>query len=144
MILGDGVTRAQKVLASLLPQVALLQGSVSFANYEGTGVGLNYSTAGVLYQDYSFDTALWMLAFDFFLFSFLGLYMDKVIPSDFGQRLGPCFLCTPSYYRCCRPSRRRDQVNAEGSEALVAGGIDDQFEIEQMPSDNYEAPPAIC
>ena len=108
VIIGDDITRGVKVIASLLPQVALLQGSVCFANYEGTGVGLDWSTAAVMYQEYSFNTALWMLFVDFLVFSFLGLYIDKVIPSDFGQRLGPCFLCTPSYYRCCRPNRRQN------------------------------------
>ena len=107
VIAGDGISRMSKLLASLLPQVALMQGSVVFANYEGTGVGLNSSTSSVVYQEYSFDSALWMLTFDFVLFFMLGLYMDKIIPSDYGQRLSPCFLCTPSYYRCCRRTRRR-------------------------------------
>jgi len=87
-----------------------------------------------------------MLVFDFVLFFFLGLYLDKVIPSDFGQRLSPCFLCTPSYYRCCRRPRRRGRV-AEGSEEGLVGNQGDEgddFEREQMPENNYEAPPVIC
>lgn len=121
-ILGDGISRMTKMFASLLPQVAVMQGSVVFANYEGTGVGLNVSTSAVIYQNYSFDSALLMLFVDFILFFALGLYLDKVIPSDFGQRLGPCFLCTPSYYRCCRRQRRRGEFQAAGgleSEALI-------------------------
>ena len=116
---------------------------MQFANYEGTGVGLDASTANVIYNEYSFNTALWMLLVDFLLFFILGLYLDKVIPSDFGQRLNPCFLCMPSYYRCCRRSRRR--VNGEAGEALVDNEMEgDLFESEQMPKDNYEAPPVIC
>ena len=102
---GEGTTLAMKVLASLLPQVALMQGSAVFANYEGTGVGINYSTADVIYQEYSFNIALYMMTFDFLLFFFLGFYLDKVVPSDFGQRLHPCFCFMPSYYR---RSRRRN------------------------------------
>lgn len=85
-----------------------------------------------------------MLAFDFVLFFTLGLYMDKVIPSDFGQRLSPCFLCTPSYYRCCRRTRRRVESNNDNREGLVDNQDGDIFESEQMPSTNYEAPPVIC
>lgn len=107
LIAGDTATKMQKVFASLLPQVALMQGSVVFANYEGTGVGLNLSTASVEYQNYSFNLSLWMLALDFLIFFFLGLYLDKVIPSDYGSRLSPWFLCTPSYYKCGRSQRRR-------------------------------------
>lgn len=88
-----------------------MQGSTCFANYEGTGVGLDSSTAAVMYQDYSFNTALWMLFLDFILFFFLGLYMDKVIPSDYGQRQSPCFLCMPSFW-CTRS--RRDRNAAKG------------------------------
>jgi len=81
-----------------------------FANYEGTGVGLDASSASIIYYNYSFDSALFMLLVDFVLFAAIGLYLDKVIPSEFGQRLNPCFLCMPSYYRCCRKPRNRRQV----------------------------------
>ena len=46
---GDDVSREAKMFASLLPQVALMQGSAVFAQYEGTGVGLGSSTASVLF-----------------------------------------------------------------------------------------------
>ena len=123
-----------------------MQGSMQFANYEGTGVGLDSSTAGVIYNEYSFDSALVMLLIDFLVFFFIGLFMDKVIPSEFGQRMNPCFLCMPSYYSCCRKERRRDQVNVEdgSNEGLIAAEEDDAFEMNQMPRDNYESPPVIC
>ena len=113
LIAEDGVPRSSKLLASLLPQVALMQGSMQFVNYESTGVGLDSSTAAVVYNNYSFNTALSMLLLDFLLFFLIGLYLDKVIPSDFGQRLDPWFLCSPSYYSCCRSARRRPAVNIE-------------------------------
>lgn len=129
VVMGSDVTRMSKMLASLLPQVALMQGSVVFANYEGTGVGLNSSTSAVIFQNYSFNSALFMLVFDFVLFFLLGLYMDKVIPSDFGQRENPCFLCMPSYYRCCRRTRRRGSVENSVHEGLVVSEDDrDEFE----------------
>lgn len=114
LVIGDGVTRQAKLFASLLPQVALMQGSVVFANYEGTGAGLNAGNAGIIYEEYSFNTALWMLCFDFVLFFFLGLYMDKVIPSDFGQRQNPCFLCMPSFWCSRRRNRDNAAVGADG------------------------------
>ena len=124
-----------------------MQGSAVFAQYEGTGVGLGASTASVIFGNYSFDSALWMMLLDFFIFFLLGLYMDKVIPSDFGQRLNPCFLCMPSYYKCCRSKRRRGQGNqtftADQNNALLEEE-DDAFERDQMPPENYEAPPLLC
>ena len=85
-----------------------MQGSTVFAAYEGTGVGLDRSTASIIYFGYSFDTGLLMLLVDTVLFTILGLYLDKVMPSQYGQRLHPCFCFQPSFYRCCR---RRGNVN---------------------------------
>ena len=104
-----------------------MQGSVVFSNYEGTGVGLDYSTSSVIYQNYSFNTALYKLTFDFVLFTALGLYMDKVIPSDFGTRLSPFFLCMPSYW--CRRSRRpAGQVDDENEGLVESMDAGDEFE----------------
>ena len=61
-----------------------MQGSTIFANYESTGVGLDSSTTGISYNDYEFVSALGMLFASFFIFTSLGLYMDKVMPSSFG------------------------------------------------------------
>ena len=143
LVMGDsGVTRMAKLFASLLPQVALMQGSGVFANYESTGVGINSVTAGDLYNEYDFNTALWMLFFDFVLFFFLGLYLDKIVPSDFGQRLNPCFCFMPSFW--CRRTNRNPNVEDENNEALVENRDDDAFEMAQMPAENYEGPPVIC
>ena len=105
LVSDKDVTRTNKVLASLLPQVALMQGSTVFASYEGTGVGLDNSTVTIIYYGYSFNTGLLMLLLDFAIFTFLGLYLDKVMPSQYGQRLNPCFCLMPSFYRCCRRNR---------------------------------------
>ena len=146
----DDTTRKQKLAASLLPQVALMQGSNVFANYEGTGIGINDFTATVMYAEYNFNSALWMLFVDFLIFTAIGLYFDKVIPQEFGQRLNPCFCFTPSYYRCCRPKRRTGKTSAEENEGLLGNIVraddpdDDMFESAQMPKENYEAPAAIC
>ena len=114
LINDDDVSHVNKMLGSLLPQVAIMQGSKVFANYEGTGIGLNESTANVMYNNYSFNSSLYMLFLDCLIYLVLGLYLDKVIPMDYGQRLKPWFLCSPSYYRCCRPARRRGVVMDRG------------------------------
>ena len=109
-----------------------------FSNYETTGVGLNASTVSVTYNEYSFNTALAMLLLDFAIFFVLGLYMDKVIPSDFGQRLSPCFLCTPSYYKCCRSSNRGNQDGQRVNLLEDGQQTDDTFESNEIPEGNYE------
>ena len=76
---GNDISRASKLIASIMPQVALIEGSIILAEYEGNGIGIDSSTAAIEFNDYSFDTALYMLLLDFFIFLFLGLYMDKVL-----------------------------------------------------------------
>ena len=101
---GDDASRTSKLFASIMPQAALIEGSVVLAEYEGNGIGINKSTAAIVFFNYSFDTALYMLLLDFIIFLLLGLYMDKVLAVGSGQRLSPCFPCMPSYYKacCCR------------------------------------------
>ena len=101
---GDDASRTSKLFASIMPQAALIEGSVVLAEYEGNGIGINKSTAAIVFFNYSFDTALYMLLLDFIIFLLLGLYMDKVLAVGSGQRLSPCFPCKPSYYEacCCR------------------------------------------
>jgi hypothetical protein len=64
--------------------VALVQGAAVFARYEGGGAGLDASTASIVYGNYSFDSALFMLLVDFWLFLALGLYLDRVLPLGYG------------------------------------------------------------
>ena len=112
LITSDSTSHLNKILASLLPQVSLGQGSVVFAEYECTGVGIDTSTAAVVYQNYSFDTSLVMFVFSLVIFSLIGLYFDNVLPVKFGRRKSPIFCCLPRSYKCCRKEKRRKIENA--------------------------------
>ena len=140
----NGSSRAAKVLASILPQVASGQTAVVFAEYEGTGVGIDWSTAGVVYQNYSYDTGLWMMAVSLCTFTALGLYLDNVLPSKFGKRKSPIFCLLPRSYKCCRSERRRVQQTGDDALPSSPGAQDDQFEVANVGEANYEAPPLVC
>ena len=140
LITGGDTTRTGKALASLLPQVALGQGAVVFSSYECTGVGIDSSTAAVLYQNYSFDTALWMYLVSLIVFSVLGLYLDNTLPVKFGTRKHPCFCIMPSSYKCCRGDRHRRTEAGGGYNAVEE---DDEFERANVGEDNYEPPTQV-
>ena len=143
LITGGDTTRTSKVLASLLPQVSLGQGSVVFAEYECTGVGIDSSTASVIYQNYSYDTALFMMLVSLVFFTVFGLYLDNVLPVKFGRRKSPFFCCLPRSYPCCRGERRERRVET-GDESLPPGEEDDEFERRNVGDNNYEAPSLVC
>ena len=137
LITSNDSTRTSKVLASLLPQVSLSQGAVVFSNYECTGVGIDFSTSAVIYQNYSFNTALWMFFVGFLFWSFIGLYFDNVLPVKFGRRKHPCFCFMPRSYKCCRGERQRRTADQGGYERVEE---DDEFERANVGGNNYEPP----
>ena len=142
--LKDAATpRGLKIFASIIPQAALSQGAIVFSQYESNGVGINKSTAAVVYQNYSFNTALYMFMVSFVVFMLLGIYLDNVIPSKFGKRRSPCFCLQPSFYGCCR-RQRRQRLGLDEEQALINQQSDDAFERDQIGNNNYESPPDVC
>jgi hypothetical protein len=66
-----------------------------------------------------------------FLFLFVGLYLDNVLPNSYGLRKHWCFCLTC----CCRhESRRRSRIDEEQSR----GKIDEYFEAQHMNPQNFE------
>ena len=142
LITDDSTSRLSKILASLLPQVSLGQISVVFAEYECTGVGIDASTAAVVYQNYSFDTGLFMMVVSLILFTVIGLYFDNVLPVKYGTRKSPIFCCLPRSYKCCRGERQR-RVDQAGEDSAVVDD-DDEFEKMNVGENNYESPSLVC
>ena len=93
-------------------------------------MGLTESTVAIVFQNYSFNTALFMLFLDFFIFLLLGLYLDKILAFGFGYRLNPFFPCMPSYYKscCCKNSVTKGSryLYSEHNDTLEED--DDKFE----------------
>ena len=70
-------TFGSKQLTSLLPNVAFALSLGSLSTLEDAGVGVTSSSMGKQYDNYTFGTGLGMLFFDFFLFTFLGFYLNN-------------------------------------------------------------------
>ncbi|KAJ0412877.1 hypothetical protein ATCC90586_002507 [Pythium insidiosum] len=69
------------------------------ATVESTGVGLRRSNVHVVSDNYRFDVALVMLLFDSVLYSLLGLYLEKVVPKEYGTTEPWYFPVSYSYWR---------------------------------------------
>jgi len=95
----------EKIIFSLIPQVAMQQLCGVLGNLEGSGVGLSFSNATETINNYTYVTGLVMLFISTIIFLLLGFYLDKILPRTFGERLGCCFCFT----MCCR----RQQVEEE-------------------------------
>ncbi|KAG4034621.1 hypothetical protein PC123_g28709, partial [Phytophthora cactorum] len=121
---STGTGESAKRLGSALSPVALALGVQVLANAEETGEGVQFSTMGTLSENYRLSTALWMFVFDTVLYTVLGLYLEKVMPKEYGTTLKWYFPVSPSYWR----SRKQKQVTVEAPVDDVALDLNPSFE----------------
>ncbi|GAB9467021.1 hypothetical protein Gpo141_00004381 [Globisporangium polare] len=95
----DSTPELSKNLACLLAPIALVLGVGSLATVETSHVGMSFSNASLPVNNFRFSTSLWFLALDTILYTLLGLYLEKVIPKDFGTTEKWYFPLKPSYWR---------------------------------------------
>lgn len=113
------------------------------AGFESANVGIHTDTVNEWYDNYTYLEGLFFLFISGFLFSFLGLYLDKVLPKEYGNSEPFYFLCSPRFYGCCRPQgrdvdeeeiERRSTINKNvGRESIV-----DNFEAKNLKREYYE------
>lgn len=78
-----------KYAASLLSPTAFTFGADIIANAEFTGIGVQWSN--MFDEAYSFGGCLGMMFVDFWLYGFLAIYFDQVLPSEYGTKKHPLF-----------------------------------------------------
>ena len=92
--LQASATKNVKMLLSLLSPSAFSIATQLMFNYEiEQGAGWADATSGL--DDINIATAMTMLAIDTFLYLLLTLYLDAVLPSEWGTNLHPLFCCFP-------------------------------------------------
>lgn len=130
-ILRDPTTPANVQYGmSILPNVcmALILRQIFFYNYF-TAEGMNFSTGSVMYENYSVRAGMIMLVINVFLWLFIGLYFDQVIPSQYG-------VAKPWYF-LCRCKKRRAIGEADPAQTPL---VDDDVPPHK-DSRNFEAVP---
>ncbi|KAJ8010452.1 hypothetical protein DPEC_G00075220 [Dallia pectoralis] len=105
----DRVTKDDKIMVSLMSQVAFGFGTEYLSRYEEQGLGLqwdNIQTSPLEGDEYSFLTSISMMAFDTLLYAVLAWYLDSVFPGQYGIGRPFYFPILPSYwlnYRYTKP-----------------------------------------
>ncbi|CAN1829239.1 ABC transporter A family member 1 [Linum perenne] len=92
------VSMGVKVVASFLSPTAFALGSVNFADYERGHVGLRWTNMWRSSSGVNFMVCLLMIWLDALLYCAIGLYLDKVLPSENGRRLKWNFLFQKCYW----------------------------------------------
>jgi len=99
-----------KLGASFLAPVAFGLDLQVVAQLEASGIGLHWSTVGFEVQGFTVAYGLVMLAIDTVLYTVLALYLEQVLPSEYGVPRPWYFPCMPRFwggcFGCCAPASR--------------------------------------
>jgi hypothetical protein len=101
-----------KRLFSIIPEVNIYLIGQWLIQFECEGFGVHKNNAWNEFDNFNYNEGLWLFAAGFFVFMILGVYMDAVIPTEYGSKKHPCFMFMPSSYSCCK--RRNQNFNIDG------------------------------
>ena len=122
---------------------------------EEADIGITHATVNFVYYDVTYRQLLCECAAGGFLFLFVGLYLDKVMPTAVGGRKHPCFCLKRNSYSCCKKQKKVLGDTITDDEELGCLSDDDEIssdlmphnekadiEIKDMAPENYEPVPA--
>ncbi|XP_020114345.1 ABC transporter A family member 1 isoform X2 [Ananas comosus] len=124
-----------KILASLLSPTAFALGTVNFADYERAHVGLRWTNMWQASSGVNFLVCLAMMVVDAILYCFIALYLDKVLPREYGVRYPWNFLFTRVYWQ-----RRKtfdcysESLGSISSDQLLEGKVHSSNQVFSAPS----------
>ena len=118
-VYDDNIKKIYKTIAALLPPVNLLLGAFTLGQFEGMFFKFHFKDIKENYLNYSMSTCYLMFMADFFIYLFLGYYLQNVIPHEYGVSKPWYFIFLPSYW-CgnCSQKKPKRQINLEVNENL--------------------------
>ena len=109
----EGGSMAAKIALSLFPQVCLNNGILLFSKFQYHFRTFKDREFLDIYTTFSVGIMFLMFVVDFFLFLFLGFYLNNVLPHDFGIRKPFYFICTADFWCSNRKKSKDKQKIAE-------------------------------
>ena len=149
----EGGSLAAKIALSLFPQVCLNNGILLFSKFQYNFRTFKDREFFKEYTTFSVGLMFIMFVVDFFLFLFLGFYLNNVLPHDFGIRKPFYFICTSDFWCSNKKKKNNDKKIIEkkldenleenkkenieeNNNYFVYGSKDDLIE-EEMPEKLY-------
>ena len=96
--MSESAKKEVKIILSLFPPVCLEVGIILFGKFESHFRTFHPGDYTKVYTNYSLFIMNLMQFIDFFLYLFLGYYLQNVLPHDFGIKRPWYFLCTKDYW----------------------------------------------
>jgi hypothetical protein len=94
----DQFSTTTKAGMCLLAPACFALGADVIMDYEGGLVGIQNSNINISTSNFSYSLCIGMLILDTFLYGLIYLYLEKVIPSDYGTQLPLYYPLLPSYW----------------------------------------------
>ena len=113
-----------KIILSLFPAVSLNTGILLLSKFEYHFRNFNNRDFLVDHYNYSIGIMFLMFGIDFFLYLFLGYYLNNVLPHDFGIRKPWYFLCSSDYW-CNSKDKKRKYLNIKNKLELPEFNTDE-------------------
>jgi hypothetical protein len=112
-VYDDNIKKVYKTVASLLPPVNLLLGAFTLGRFEGMFFKFHTKDIKENYLNYSMATCYIMFTADFFIYLFLGYYLQNVIPHEYGVAKPWYYIFLPSYWcgDCCSRKNKKKEIN---------------------------------
>ena len=109
-VYDDKIKKTYKVISALLPPVNLLLGAFTFGEFERMYFNFHSKDITENFLNYSISTCYIMFTIDFFIYLFLGYYLQNVIPHEFGVAKPWYFIFLPSYWcgDCCKKKKKKN------------------------------------
>ena len=128
-VYDENIKKTYKIIAALLPPVNLLLGAFTIGEFERMFYPFKTKDLTENYINYSLSTCYIMFTVDFFIYLFLGYYLQNVIPHEYGVAKPWYFLFLPSYWcgDCC--SENKNDENVQTTEKNVDINIDNNIVI---------------
>jgi len=117
---ADSMTStSQKVALCLSGPACFAMSSNIFSKYEEGLIGITWDTVNEKYEYLAFSTVLIMMFIDCIIYIILAMYLDRVVPSKYGQTLPPWFIFQKSFWFPNSEYFRHHAQDAEGVNAEI-------------------------
>ena len=110
-VMNSKVKKILKIIISIFPPVGIELGIILFGKFESNFKDLKFSDVPKTYLNYSVLWMIIMFIIDFFLYLFLGFYLQNVVSHEFGIARPFYFLCTKSYW--CGDDEKNKKLQEE-------------------------------
>ena len=115
--MDENSNKVLKIVLSIFPPVSLELGIVLIGKFQSHFKDFHLEDYTETYTNYSIFIMNIMQIVDFFLYLFLGYYLQNVIPHEFGIKRPLYFICTKEYW-CSSKNKNNNRAKKEINLAL--------------------------